>query len=115
MGVALRIPAAERAYLAAAVDRLSALLGAALVAVYPMGSLALDGYVPGRSDIDLMVITDPAPTRATLRAVAAQLPHHELPCPATGLELVLYPRSVAAAGTLDAGYLLDLNTGRELP
>jgi hypothetical protein len=111
----IRIPAAETAYVASVVERLCAVLGEALIAVYPTGSLALDGYVPGRSDIDLMAVVDPVPPRSVLRAVAARLSHEELPCPATGLEFVLYPRRTVSAGTVDAGYVLDLNTGRELP
>src|SRR5204863_7138638 len=112
---AIRAPAAETVYVSEVVARLRTVLGAALVAVYPMGSLALDGYLPGRSDIDLMAVVEPAPPEPVLRTLAARLSHDELPCPATGLEFVLYPVSVVAAGTVQAGYLLDLNTGRELP
>jgi hypothetical protein len=112
--LAFRAPAAETAYIAEVVARLRAVLGEALVAVYPMGSLALGGYQPGRSDIDLMAVVEPAPPEPVLRTLAARLSHDELPCPATGLEFVLYPVSVVAAGTVQAGYLLDLNTGREL-
>jgi hypothetical protein len=75
----------------------------------------LDGYVPGRSDVDLMAVVAAAPPRDTLAAVAAALDHRALPCPATGLEFVLYPRATVAAAGTGAGYLLDLNTGRELP
>jgi hypothetical protein len=109
------IPAAEAAYVTEVVARLRAVLGEALIAVYPMGSLALDGYRPGRSDIDLMAVARPTPPEPVLRTLTARLSHDELPCPATGLEFVLYPASTIATGTLEAGYLLDLNTGRELP
>jgi hypothetical protein len=109
------LPAAETRYVGAVVDRLRAILGGELTAVYPTGSVALDGYVPGRSDIDLMAIVERAPPPATLRAIAARLSHAELPCPATGLEFVLYPTSTVTGGGVEAGYALDLNTGRELP
>jgi Domain of unknown function (DUF4111) len=111
----MELPAAETAYLTEVVARLRAVLGEALIAVYPTGSLALDGYLPGRSDIDLMAVTRPTPAEPVLRTLAARLSHDELPCPATGLEFVLYPSSTVAAGTVRAGYALDLNTGRELP
>jgi hypothetical protein len=111
----IRAPAAETAYVTEVVARLRAVLGQALVAVYPMGSLALDGYQPGRSDIDLMAVVEPTPPESVLCTVAARLSHDEMPCPATGLEFVLYPASTVGAGTVEAGYLLDINTGRELP
>jgi hypothetical protein len=113
--VTLRTPPAEAAYLTSVVDRLRALLGDELVAVYPTGSLALDGYVPGRSDIDLIAGVEGQPPPAVLRAVAAGLDHDELPCPAAGLEFVLYARAAVDSGGVGAGYALDLNTGRELP
>ncbi|HEY0698941.1 MAG TPA: aminoglycoside adenylyltransferase domain-containing protein [Micromonospora sp.] len=112
---ALRVPAAEADYLRAVLHRLRDLLGDDLLAVYPTGSLALAAYTPGRSDIDLMAVVADDPGPAVLRAVAARLAHSERPCPAAGLEFVLDPRSTAVAGHTDAGYLLDLNTGRDLP
>ena len=45
------------------------------------------------------------------RALVARLRHETLPCPARGLELVLYRRSVAQAGTLEPGFEVELNTG----
>jgi hypothetical protein len=38
-----------------------------------------------------------------------------LPCPAAGLEFVVYPRRTVAAPSEDAGYALNLNTGPALP
>jgi hypothetical protein len=112
--MAIRMPPAESAYLAAVVDRLRVILDEALIAVYPTGSLALDGYVPGRSDIDVLAVAARVPARPVLETIAARLSHRELPCPATGLEFVLYP-SDAVTGGVEAGYALDLNTGRKLP
>jgi hypothetical protein len=109
----LRLPPAELAYLESVVDTLRAILGDTLTAVYPVGSIALDGYRPGRSDIDLIALVDRVPPASVIRAVAARLCHDELPCPATGLEFVLYPSETVNG--VGAGYLLDLNTGRELP
>ncbi|GAA2616521.1 hypothetical protein GCM10010399_54340 [Dactylosporangium fulvum] len=100
-----------KAYLDAVVTTLRGLLGDRLVGVYPAGSLAFDAYRPGRSDVDLVAVADdpdPAP-------VAAALSHEALPCPATGLEFVLYDRAVLAGLTTEAGFTLNLNTGRELP
>jgi hypothetical protein len=108
------LPEAERAYLAALLARLRALLGATLVGVYPTGSVALDGYRPGRSDLDLIVVAD-RPDPQALVALPATLAHEALPCPATGLELVLYERAALAGLATGAGFALNLNTGRELP
>jgi hypothetical protein len=113
--VTIQTPPAEAAYLTSVVDRLRAVLGDALIAVYPTGSLALDGYVPGRSDLDLIAVVEGQPPAPVLRTVAGRLAHEELPCPATGLELVVYTRHAVADGGVEAGYALDLNTGRELP
>lgn len=110
----MRIPRAEADYLTAVVARLRDLLGDALVGVYPTGSVALDGYRPGRSDLDLIVVAE-RPTPADLAAIAEGLAHPTLPCPATGLELVLYDRNRLAQLTTEAGFALNLNTGRELP
>ncbi|MGC9667835.1 aminoglycoside adenylyltransferase domain-containing protein [Planosporangium sp. 12N6] len=111
----IRTPPAEAAYLTSVVDRLRAVLGGELVAVYPTGSLALDGYVPGRSDLDLIAVVDRPLPASALRTVASRLSHDELPCPAAGLEFVLYTRQAVGDGGVDAGYSLDLNTGRDLP
>jgi hypothetical protein len=113
--VTIQTPPAEAAYLASVVHRLRTVLGDALIAVYPTGSLALAGYVPGRSDLDLIAVVERPPPATVLRTVAARLDHGELPCPATGLELVVYPRKAVDNGGVEAGYALDLNTGRELP
>lgn len=113
-GGRVRIPRAEADYLDSVMARLREVLGAALVGVYPTGSLALDGYRPGRSDLDLIVVAE-RPGPAELDAVAAALSHEALPCPATGLELVLYDRTALAGLTTEPGFALNLNTGRELP
>jgi hypothetical protein len=108
------LPSAEARYLQAVVGRLAAVLGDELVGVYPTGSVALGAYTPGRSDLDIMAVVAQPPPAPLLRDVAAQLAHDALPCPATGLEFVLYPQDVVATASEQAGYLLDLNTGREL-
>jgi hypothetical protein len=111
----IRIPPAEAGYVDAVVHTLRDRFDRELVGVYPTGSLALHGYTPGRSDIDLIAVVEHTPPRPVLRTLAARLAHEQLPCPAAGLELVLYSSGALRAGRGEAGYLLDLNTGRELP
>jgi predicted nucleotidyltransferase len=102
-------------YEQALVARLDALLGPDLVGVYAGGSLALGGYAPGRSDIDMAVVSRRLLARARKEEIVAALRHEALPCPARGLELVLYPESVVRVPTDEAGFELDLNTGARMP
>ncbi|MEZ0162399.1 aminoglycoside adenylyltransferase domain-containing protein [Streptomyces althioticus] len=108
-------PPELRAYLEELVRRTSAVCGDRLVSVLAVGSLALGDYRHGRSDVDVTVVVDPAPPRADLGRLAATLAHPALPCPAAGLELVVYGAGFAARPSGEAGYLLDLNTGPSLP
>ncbi|MGI5241588.1 aminoglycoside adenylyltransferase domain-containing protein [Dactylosporangium sp. CA-139066] len=101
-------------YLGAVVDRLQVIFRGRLVGVYPAGSLAFDAYQPGRSDIDLVAVAD-EPTPGEVGAVTAALDHGALPCPAAGLEFVLYDRATLATLSTEAGFALNLNTGAQLP
>jgi hypothetical protein len=77
--------------------------------------LALGDYRSGRSDIDLMGVVARSEDFDLRRRLARQLDHQALSCPAAGLEFVLYPLTTLAGPTLDAAYLLNLNTGSALP
>jgi hypothetical protein len=72
------------------VTRVRALLGDALVGVYLAGSGALGGYVHGRSDVDVAVVVRAPLARETKAELVAALRHEAFPCPARGLELVVY-------------------------
>ena len=105
---------AERAYLAELVEKLQEILGASLVGVYAGGSWALGGYEPPDSDLDVaVVIREPLSDDGADRLVAA-FRHEAFPCPARGLELVVYTRQSAASATTDPGFELNLNTGARL-
>jgi hypothetical protein len=105
---------AERAYLAELVEKLQGILGASLVGVYAGGSWALGGYEPPDSDLDVaVVIREPLSEEGAARLVAA-FRHEAFPCPARGLELVVYTRESAASATTDPGFELNLNTGARL-
>lgn len=101
-------------YLGSVVSRLRELLGDRLVGVYPSGSLAFGAYRPGRSDLDLIAVAE-RPSSTEIAAITTVLSHEALPCPAAGLEFVLYDRTTLAGLTTGAGFALNLNTGRELP
>jgi hypothetical protein len=98
-------------YLDALVAAACAVLREELVAAYAAGSVAFGAYRPGRSDVDVALVTRDALDPAAKHALVAALRHEALPCPARGLELVAYRREVAASGTPEPGFEVELNSG----
>jgi hypothetical protein len=109
--VAAASSSAAPTYLDALVARIAARLGDSLVAAYLFGSAASGDYRPGVSDLDVQVVTRSSPPLASLRAIAADVSHRELPCPARKLELVVYPLSAVAAPRIPLRWALNVNTG----
>ena len=109
------VPAEVRPYLTELVRRTQEICGPSLTAVVAVGSLALGDYRHGRSDIDVTAVVDGSLPAEALRELADALDHRQLPCPAAGLELVVYAADFARVPSGEAGYLLDLNTGAQLP
>ncbi|WP_344555859.1 nucleotidyltransferase domain-containing protein [Kitasatospora saccharophila] len=109
------VPAEVRPYLTELVHRTRAVCGPRLTAVVAVGSLALGDYRHDRSDVDVTVVLEGPPPDGVLRELAEVLDHRRLPCPAAGLELVCYAADFARVPSGEAGYLLDLNTGAQLP
>jgi hypothetical protein len=95
-------------YLGALVERLSGVLGDELVGAYLAGSGALGGYVHGRSDVDVAVVARTPLAQETKDAIVASLRHEALPCPARGLELVVYAQGSPVPE-------LNLNSGERMP
>ena len=98
-------------YLTALVDAAREVLGQNLVAAYAGGSIGLDDYEPDRSDVDVTLICDDPLSLEVKHEVVSRLRHESLPCPARGLELVTYRRTVAESGTPEPGFEVELNTG----
>jgi RimJ/RimL family protein N-acetyltransferase len=73
--------------------------------------VALDAYQPGRSDIDVALVTAEPLNLAEKHDLVTALRHEALPVPARGLELVVYTRAAAGSGTPDPGFEMELNTG----
>jgi hypothetical protein len=109
------VPEDVTRYLHAVTGQVRDVFGDRVVGVYTTGSLALGGYRPGRSDIDLMAVVAGSHDLSLRRQLVSQLDHRVLACPAAGLEFVLYPLTTISRPTLDAGYLLNFNTGPALP
>lgn len=102
-------------YLATLTERTISILGADdLVGVYAAGSLALDAYEHGRSDIDIAIVCARTLSLPSKMAMVEALRHDALPCPARGLELVVYRAEVAGAGRTDPGFEVELNTGARM-
>jgi hypothetical protein len=102
-------------YLAELTRRLRDVLGEELVAVYAAGSYAMGAYTHGSSDVDIAVVVRGGLDDAVKQRVVDALRHEALPCPAIGLELVIYPRATAESGTAAPGFELNLNTGAQIP
>jgi hypothetical protein len=101
-------------YLAELTRRLIGVLADELLGVYAGGSYGLGAYEAGRSDIDVTAVAVGALSSAAKQAIVAELRHEALPCPARGLELVVYPLATARAGGGEPGFELNLNTGAEM-
>lgn len=98
-------------YLEALVDVARGVLGTEFVGAYAAGSLALNAFQAGRSDIDVVLLCrDPLSETVKLELIA-RLRHRSLPCPARGLELVVYTVDTAQSGTAEPGFELELNDG----
>jgi streptomycin 3"-adenylyltransferase len=102
-------PSAAR-YLEALTAEVAAVLGKRLVGVYAHGSLLLGGYLPTRSDIDVLVVVEDCLTPEEQADLAARLSEEALPCPAVGLELSVVLRSVAATPTARPAFELHVTT-----
>jgi hypothetical protein len=103
------------AYHAEVVARLLRALPRRLVDIYAGGSFALGGYTPGRSDLDVAAVSHGRLAEEQKQAVVAGLRHESLPCPARGLEFVLYSDATTRGPSADAGFELDLNSGAHMP
>lgn len=108
------VPPELSLYLDELTDRLEWILGSRLVGVYAGGSLALDAYRHGRSDVDVAAVCTTALSREEKLTIVAALRHDVFPCPARGLEFVLYRLGVARSGTPEPGFELNLNTGEQM-
>jgi len=75
-----------------------------------VGSGALGGFDPQRSDIDVQAVASERLGPGELEELAAALSHPELACPVRGLEFVLYAREDLSDPSGPA-FQLNLNTG----
>jgi hypothetical protein len=100
-------------YLDELVQRAENVVSDRLVGIWLVGSAALGDFEPHRSDLDVQAIAAETLPEGALTRLAADLAHESLPCPARGLEFVLYSR----VGLLDPegpAFQLNFNTGASM-
>ncbi|MGQ0608638.1 MAG: nucleotidyltransferase domain-containing protein, partial [Chloroflexota bacterium] len=90
---------------------LEALLRSDFVGAYFVGSIALGGYVPGESDVDIVAVSARHVVDDLKRSVAKDLLDLTGACPARGLEFTLYRREVSASPPTGADFELNVNGG----
>jgi hypothetical protein len=95
-------------------EDLARILGTDLVGVYFVGSVALGGYVPDESDIDIAAVSDAALTDAQRRSVASAVVEVSATCPARGVEFTLYRREVARSQPEGADFEVNANGGPQM-
>lgn len=111
----VRPPADVAAYGDVVAAALGSVLGDDLVGVYFVGSVALGGYVAGRSDIDVVAVCAHPLALAARSELADRVTGTSLDCPTRGLELTLYRAEVAAAETGEAAFEVNVNVGPQMP
>jgi hypothetical protein len=94
---------------------LQSLLGARLIGLYVYGSLAMEEFVPGKSDLDLLAVVSDGLTadeRARLQTDLAGIP---LPSAARGLDLCVGAVSVVSRPSAEAGWeaMIQLSRGED--
>lgn len=91
-------------------DALTTVLDSQLVGLYVHGSMALGGFDPGRSDVDVLVVTSGPMTPQRRSAAAYAVSEAVLPCPAQGLELSIVTRAVALHPSPRPAFELHITT-----
>lgn len=90
-------------------------LGSELIGAYFVGSIALGGFVPVESDVDIVAVSRSALSRPERHDVAAAIVEVSQECPARGVEFTLYRRDVAASSAQGAGFEVNVNGGPRMP
>ncbi len=109
------LPEAIGHYLTELTGRLAAAFDGQLLGVYLTGSAALRAFAPDDSDLDVAAICADTASLAQRQEVVGLVRHDALPCPARGLELLVYPWSTAQGAAAAPGFVLELNDGPRMP
>lgn len=87
------------------------MLAGDLVGVYFVGSIALGGYVPGESDVDIIGVCRSEVANDLREPIADAIVAITSACPARGLEFTLYRSGVVARSPDGADFELNANGG----
>jgi Nucleotidyltransferase domain len=90
---------------------LGRLLGGEVVGVYFVGSVALGGYIPGESDIDIAAVAESALIGTQRQQVVMAIVELSAACPTRGLEFTLYRRDIAGSSPVGADFEVNANGG----
>lgn len=105
------LPIPVREYLRELTDRVVSVFGGRTVGVWLIGSAAYGGYTQN-SDLDVQAAVED-PTASEVASLVEMINHEALPCPAAGLEFVLYDRDVLVDPSPPMQWALNLNGGPE--
>jgi hypothetical protein len=108
-------PATVLDYAGRALDELATPARRLLRAAYLHGSAALGGWVPGTSDVDLLLVADDRVDVTSLDAMARALVQTAAACPGRGLESSVVTASQAAAPGPPWPFALHVATGPDEP
>ncbi len=105
------VPDEVLAYGREIVASLQEALGDGLYGMYFVGSLALGGYVPGQSDVDIVAVSAQAIPDELKGSLADAVFEATKSCPARGLEFTLYRREIAQSPPMAADFEFNVNGG----
>jgi hypothetical protein len=112
----VEVPTPEIAEFGDHVSRvLVGILGDDLIGVYFVGSVALGGYVPAESDVDIAAVSGSALSEGQKHGVASAMVTASEVCPARGVEFTLYRRDIAGSPPVDADFEVNANGGPRMP
>lgn len=92
-------------------ETLNRILGAALLAVYVGGSAGLGNFRISVSDLDIFAFVAEPLTEAQKHQITEALKHESLPCPAYGLDFIVYRRDQVQPVPRTPIYEMSLATG----
>jgi hypothetical protein len=95
---------------------LQSTLGHQLIGCYFLGSIAVGGYVPGESDVDIAAVCNRRLDASERLTVAEAVERTVSECPARGLEFTLYRAEVVSRPPADDGpdFEVNVNGGRRM-
>lgn len=105
------LPGLVRAYTGLVTEAVTQTLGDDLLGMAVTGSLVLGGFIPRSSDIDLIAVSRNPLRRSARWDLPARVDDEVLPCPATGLDLLVFTHEQVQALPSPLTFELAVTTG----